>query len=455
MGGTWDLFKYPGIRSDSDMFTLGYNFKPWTSSKFLADGPSILAYIREAAQEYHAEDKIRYNTQVKSISWDSEEATWTITCEDSESGKKSEVKCNFISGCTGYYSYKGGYEPEFPGKEDFKGEIVHPQAWPESLDYTDKEVVVIGSGATAVTVVPEMSQDAAKVTMLQRSPTYMASVPDVDPTVAITRKLLPETLAYRVSRTQKVLLTYGLYYGSQKFPKQVKKLLLSGVRAQVGSDVDMKNFEPHYNPWDERMCAVKSGDFFKAVRNGRVEVVTDHIDCFTKDGIKLKSGKELKADIIVTATGLNLEFFGGIDIFVNGKKFEVTDSMNYKGVMFENLPNMSMTFGYTNASWTLKADLTSEFVCRMLNHMEKNGYDTVKPINTDSSIKKSPFLSFQSGYVQRSIHKFPKMGSKLPWKLYQSYPVDMAMLRFGKLEDGKLRFSRSSGSEAAYYKKAS
>lgn len=441
MGGTWDLFKYPGIRSDSDMFTLGYSFKPWTSSQFLADGPSILNYIREAAEEYHAENKIRYNSLVKSISWDSEAAIWTISIKDSKSGKLKEVRCNFVSGCTGYYSYKGGYQPEFPGQKDFVGEIIHPQAWPEDLDYKDKDVVVIGSGATAVTVVPEISKQAKQVTMLQRSPTYMASVPEEDPTVAITRKFLPEKLAYRISRTQKILLTYALYYGSQKYPKQVKKLLLAGVRSQIGSDVDMKNFEPKYNPWDERMCAVKSGDFFKAVKKGKVKMVTDHIDHFTKNGIKLKSGEELNADIIVSATGLNLEFFGGVDIFVDGAKFDTTQSMNYKGVMFENLPNLSMTFGYTNASWTLKADLTSEFVCRLLRYMDKKGYNTVKPINDDPSVMKAPFLSFQSGYVQRSIHKFPQMGSKLPWKLYQSYPVDLAMLRFGKLQDGKLQFS--------------
>lgn len=455
MGGTWELFKYPGIRSDSDMFTLGYNFKPWTSSKFLADGPAILNYIKEAADEFRVPNKIKYNANVQSIEWCSESARWTLTYVDSKTKKKSKLQCNFISSCTGYYSYEGGYQPDFPGMNKFKGQFIHPQEWPENIDYVKKEVVVIGSGATAVTIVPEMSRDAAKVTMLQRSPTYMASVPNIDPTVSATRKVLPEKWAYRVSRTQKILLTYGLYYGSRAFPGTVKKALLNRVKRQVGSKVDMKNFEPNYNPWDERMCAVKSGDLFKAVKENKVSIVTDQIERITETGILLKSGDSLKADVIVSATGLNLEFLGGIKIYLDGNLFDPTQSMNYKGVMFENLPNLSMTFGYTNASWTLKADLTAEYVTRLLKYMSKKGFDSVKPINNDVEVVKSDFLSFQSGYVQRAIHKFPKMGSKIPWRLYQSYPVDLAMLRFGKINDGKLQFSRSSTSSSKFYKKAS
>ncbi len=441
LGGTWDLFRYPGIRSDSDMFTLGYNFKPWTSAQFLADGPAILNYIQEAADEYRVEEKIRYHAQVQSVSWDSEEASWTVCYQDKLSGENCEITCNFINSCTGYYNYEHGYQPEFEGRENYQGIFVYPQKWPEKLDYTNKRVVVIGSGATAVTVVPEMSLDAAHVTMLQRSPSYMVAVPDEDASVIFLRKYLPEIWAYRISRTLKVGLQSVFYSLSRRFPNAFRKLLMGEVKKRVGPNVDMKHFRPNYNPWDERLCAVKSGDLLEAVKNGSVSIVTDLIDHITETGIKLKSGDELEADIIVSATGLDLKFFGDINIRVDGVAFRPSEQLNYKGVMLEGLPNIGFTFGYTNASWTLKADLTSEWICRLLKHMDNNNVQKVMPVNTDPELKQVDFLEFQSGYIQHSIGKFPKMGNKLPWRLVQNYPIDMVVLRYGTLNDGMLQYS--------------
>jgi cation diffusion facilitator CzcD-associated flavoprotein CzcO len=443
LGGTWDLFRYPGIRSDSDMFTLGYSFKPWTSTKFLADGPSILSYIKEAAEEYKVIDKITYNAQVSRVSWNSDEALWNVSYTDKLSGANKKITCNFINSCTGYYNYEHGYQPEFEGRANYKGIFIHPQQWPEDLNYKDKTVVVIGSGATAVTIVPEMAYDTAHITMLQRSPTYLASVPGVDPIVNSMRKVLPEKAVYRISRTRNIAFQALFYRLSRSFPDAVKKLLLTGVKKQIGPDTDMKHFKPNYNPWDERLCAVKNGDLFKGVKEGRVSVVTDHIDHLTENGIKLKSGDELKADIIISATGLDLKFFGGIEIEVDGVAFDYKQKMNYKGVMIEELPNIGFTFGYTNASWTLKADLTSEWTCRLLNLMDEKGTQKVMPVNSDPSVEPGSFLDFNSGYVQRAIDRFPKMGNKLPWKLVQNYPIDLAMLRYGKLDDGKLKFEKA------------
>jgi monooxygenase len=449
LGGTWDLFRYPGIRSDSDMFTLGYNFKPWCSSQSLADGPAILDYVREAADENNVHDKIRYHAQVQSIRWSSEDAIWSVTYLDKQSGEQKEIVCNFINGCTGYYNYEHGYQPEFEGREKFQGTFIHPQFWPEDLDYSNKRVVVIGSGATAVTVVPEMAQTAAHVIMLQRSPTYMAAIPDEDPVVNFLRSILPQTWVYRISRTLKVGGQSLFYTLSRRYPNAFRKLLLGMVEKSVGPDVDMKHFQPSYNPWDERLCAVKSGDLFESAKKGAVSIVTDHIDHFTETGICLKSGKELEADIVVSATGLDLKFFGDIKIKVDGEDFAPSERLNYKGVMLEGLPNIGFTMGYTNSSWTLKADLTSEWLCRLLNFMDRRGVHKAVPINMDSEVVSADFLDFQSGYVQRSISKFPLMGNKLPWKLVQNYPIDMAVLRMGKLDDGKMVYSARSKEKAA------
>ncbi len=394
LGGTWDLFKYPGIRSDSDMFTLGYSFKPWSGSKFLADGPDVKEYIAETAREHGIDQKIRYGVQVESVHWDTPSATWTITYVNKASGETQELTCNFIFSCTGYYSYKGGYQPDFPGRDKFNGELVHPQKWPENLDYANKKVVVIGSGATAVSLVPELAKKAAQVTMLQRSPTYLASVPDEDKSVKLLRKVLPNKWAYRVTRTQKVAAQYSIFHLSRKFPKQAKNLLIRGVKKQVGNSSDLANFKPKYNPWEERLCAVKAGDLFKAVREEKAQVVTDTIEKITENGIQLNSGEFLEADIIVSATGLNLEFFGGINITVDGKAYDPTQRMSYKSVMLEQLPNIGFIFGYTNASWTLKSDLTSEYLCRVINHMDNTGTRQCTPAKNDPSVAKEDFLTF-------------------------------------------------------------
>ncbi|OUS32588.1 FAD-containing monooxygenase EthA [Gammaproteobacteria bacterium 45_16_T64] len=454
IGGTWDLFRYPGIRSDSDMFTLGYNFKPWTSENNLADGPSILNYIKEAADEYNVTDNIHFGAGVKAVAWDSDTSRWSIQYTDKASGKNQTIVANFIISCTGYYNYDKGHEPEFKGSEDFKGQIIHPQKWPEDLDYSGKRVTVIGSGATAVTLVPEMSAKASHVTMLQRSPTYMAAVPAKDNKVKLLNKYLSEKWAYRILRTQKVGFQSMFYNVSRVFPKQIRNVLLTDIRNKVGEGVDMKHFKPSYNPWDERLCAVKSGDLFRKVKSGEVDIVTDHIDCFTETGIRLKSGEELPSDIIVTATGLNLQFFSGIDISVDGEKFDHTQKMNYKGVMLEDLPNIGFTFGYTNSSWTLKADLTSEYLCRVINDLDKRKSQKAMPVNRDDNITSDSFLSFQSGYVQRAVSEFPQMGSKMPWRLYQSYPVDLALLRYGRLHDGIMQYSTSLSREKSTLEEA-
>lgn len=440
LGGTWDLFRYPGIRSDSDMFTFGYSFKPWISSQNLADGPAIRNYIQEAAQEYRVADKIRYNANVESIAWDSVSATWSVFYTDKSNGDRKQVTCSFINGCTGYYNYDHGYEPHFEGSEGFQGVIIHPQKWPEDLDYKGKRVVVIGSGATAVTIVPKMSETAAHVTMLQRSPTYMASIPEEDPITSFLRKYIPEMWVYRIARTLRVAFASLFYSLSRRYPNKVRNFLLKGIRKAVGPDVDMKHFSPKYNPWDERFCAVKGGDLFQAVKLGKVSIVTDHIEKFTRDGIELKSGDEIKADIIITATGLDLKFFGGINITIDGKPYDYSQKMCYRAVMLEDLPNLGFTFGYTNASWTLKADITSEWICRVLKHMDDTQTRCVVPVNSDSQVQSGNFLDFTSGYIQRGLHKFPKMGNKQPWKLKQLYPYDMMMLRLSKLEDGVLQF---------------
>lgn len=440
MGGTWDLFRYPGIRSDSDMFTLGYNFKPWTNPKAIADGPSIRAYIHEAAREYDVNRHIRYGHKVLKAAWSTPKATWTIEATN-KAGEPVTIEANFVISCTGYYNYEAGYTPEFKGRDRFKGQIIHPQLWPENLDYTNKKVVIIGSGATAVTLLPSMTDKAAHVTMLQRSPSYVISVPQEDIISNKLRKYLPEKVVYHMARARNVGLSLGLYRYSRAKPAVVRRFLLSQVRRQLGQDFDMSHFTPQYNPWDERLCAVPNGDLFKVLRKGKASVVTDHIDSFTEDGILLKSGKTLEADIIITATGLDIKLLGGIQLEKDGQAFDVTKKMIYKGSMLEDLPNAVMVFGYTNASWTLKADMISEYVCRLLKHMDKTGTRYCMPNNGDSSVEKTPFLDMRSGYIQRALGKVPYQGSKAPWRLYQNYAMDYALLRFGKLNDGVIKFA--------------
>jgi len=441
IGGTWDLFRYPGIRSDSDMFTLGYNFKPWTNPKAIADGTSIREYVQETARENGIDKKIRFGLQVRNAAWSSANATWTVDAVREATGEAVQFTCRFLLMCSGYYNYDSGYTPEFKGIENYQGQVVHPQKWTEDIDYTNKNVVVIGSGATAVTLVPSMADKAAHVTMLQRSPTYVISVPERDIISDKLRPFLPEKMVYRLARTRNVGLQMMFYRLSKNKPEVAKRFLLQMVRRQLGKNADMSHFTPKYNPWDERVCAVPDGDLFKVIRQGKASVVTDHIDTFTKTGIRLKSGQELQADMIITATGLNLQLLGGMKIQVDGKPFEMTETLNYRGVMFKDLPNLAMIFGYTNASWTLKADLSSEYICRLLKHMDKEGLRQCTPRNHDDSVVDEPFLGLASGYIQRAKNVLPKQGNKAPWKLYQNYALDLANLRFSKLEDGAMEFS--------------
>ncbi len=442
IGGTWDLFRYPGIRSDSDMYTLGYSFRPWREAKAIADGPSILKYVRETAEEYGVDRKIRFHHAVKRVSWSSQDAVWTVEAERGPDRELVQFTCGFLFSCTGYYDYAGGYSPEFLGSDRFAGQIVHPQKWPENLDYVGKRVVVIGSGATAVTLVPAMADQAAHVTMLQRSPTYVVSRPAEDQLANRLRRHLPAKLAYGLTRWRNVLLTMFFYNLARRRPEKFKQQVIGGVRHHLGRDYDVAtHFTPTYNPWDQRLCLVPDSDLFLAIKAGRASVVTDTIETFTETGIKLRSGAEIAADVIVTATGLNLKILSGMEITVDGVRFDPAKSMSYKGMMYSDVPNLATAFGYTNASWTLKCDLTCEYVCRLLHYMDKHDYAQCTPVR-DTSVTEEPFLDFTSGYVQRAIKQLPMQGSKKPWKLYQNYAVDLVTLRFGKLDDGTMRFSR-------------
>ena len=441
-GGTWDLFRYPGIRSDSDMHTLGYRFRPWTEAKSIADGPSILRYVRDTASEGGIDRHIRLCHRVLSAAWSSSEARWTVEAERTDTGETVSLTCGFLFMNSGYYRYDQGYTPDFPDLDRFAGEVVHPQHWPEDLDYAGKRVVVIGSGATAVTLVPAMAKAAARVTMLQRSPTYVVSVPGEDGIANRLRRFLPDRVVYPIVRWKNVFLQGVSYRLSRRRPELMKKLLRRGVMKAVppGYDVDT-HFKPRYNPWDQRLCLVPDADLFKALHDDSAEIVTDRIETFTERGIQLESGRELQADIVVTATGLNLLFLGGVRISIDGDEPDLARALTYKGMMLSDFPNFAYTLGYTNASWTLKADLTSEYVCRLLNHMDAAGYSVCTPRVSDSSITEEPLLNFNSGYVLRSIDHLPKQGSKEPWKLRQNYPVDLRTLRHGSIEDGTMRFS--------------
>jgi cation diffusion facilitator CzcD-associated flavoprotein CzcO len=448
IGGTWDLFRYPGIRSDSDMYTLGYAFKPWREAKAIADGPSILKYVRDTAADHGIDRHIRFRHLVKRAAWSSEDALWTVEAE--HGGKTVRFTCSFLFLCGGYYSYEGGYTPEYPGRERFNGAFVHPQRWPEGLDYKGKRVVVIGSGATAVTLVPEMAKDAAHVTMLQRSPTYVVSRPAEDKMANSLRKWLPGKLAYDIVRWRNVL--FGMYFFrmARSKPEKVKAGILKMVRQELGPDYDVEtHFTPTYNPWDQRLCLVPDSDMFKMIRSGKASVVTDHIETFTETGIRLKSGQELEADVVVSATGLVLEVWNGVELMVDGRRVDASQTLSYKGMMYEGVPNMASAFGYTNASWTLKCDLTCEYVTRVLNHMKKTGLRQATPVNDDPTVTFEPWLDFSSGYVKRAMAKFPKQGNKAPWKLYQNYAMDLMSLRYGKLEDGVLRFTNPASAASS------
>jgi len=449
IGGTWDLFRYPGIRSDSDMYTLGYSFKPWTQAKAIADGPSILSYVKQTAKDYGVEPKIRFNHAAKRISWSSADSKWTVEAERGPSKEVVRFTCNFIYNCSGYYNYAGGYTPDFPGVSQFKGQLIHPQKWPENLDYSGKKVVVIGSGATAVTLVPSMTDKAAHVTMLQRSPTYIMSLPAEDAIANFLRKILPAKVAYIITRWKNVLMQLFFYKLSKSAPGVVKGMTRHVARQGLGPDFDLSHFKPRYKPWDQRVCLVPDGDLFKVLKNGSASIVTDHIETFTEKGIRLKSGKELEADIVVSATGLSLLALGGMQIVVDGRNIALGKTMSYKGMMLSGVPNLALALGYTNASWTLKCDLTSEYLCRLLNHMDRHGYRQCTPRNTDPSVTEVPLIDFSSGYVLRAVEKLPKQGSKAPWKLYQNYALDILTLKFGAVADGTMEFSNTAAAVPA------
>ena len=441
IGGTWDLFRYPGIRSDSDMYTFGYNFKPWTEPRVLADGPSIKRYVTETAREYAVDQHIRFGRRVVRADWSSAKKHWAIDVLNEATGQHEHYTAAFVIGATGYYNYDAGYRPPFPGESKFKGTLVHPQHWPETLDYSGKRVVVIGSGATAITLVPSMTDKAEHVTMLQRSPTYILSVPAIDPVAARLQRLLPDKIAYRLNRSRNIGIQRFLYVASRQHPKLVRRLILGVIRKQVGDKVDMRHFTPSYNPWDQRLCVVPNGDLFKALRKGKASIATDVIDSFTADGIKLRSGETIKADIVVTATGLEVQMLGGVALHVDGQPVVPKNHLTYKGVLLQDVPNAAMVIGYTNASWTLRADLTSEYVCRLLNYMDKKGYRTVVPRDHDDSGSEETVMGgLASGYIQRAADRLPRQGKRAPWQVVQNYLRDIPQMRHRPIDDGVLEF---------------
>ncbi len=443
IGGTWDLFRYPGVRSDSDMYTLGYAFRPWPEAKAIADGPAIHKYIRATAEEYGIDRKIRFDHQVRRVRWSSRTALWTVEAERGTAGEIAHFTCNFLYMCTGYYDYAGGYTPTWPGIECFAGIIVHPQQWPGDLAYAGKRVVVIGSGATAVTLVPALAAQATHVTMLQRSPTYIVTRPSQDDLANWLNRHLPAQLAHRIARWKAVLLSMVFYTLARRRPATVKRSILRMVRAELGPDYDVAtHFTPRYNPWDQRLCLVPDGDLFAALKGGRASVVTDEIETFTPSGIRLRSGEELAADVIVTATGLTLKLMSGVQLVVDGVPINLAQTLSYKGMMYSDIPNLASALGYTNASWTLKCELTAQYVCRLLKYMDQHGYRQCTPRPQYRTRSTEPILNFTSGYVQRALATLPKQGSRPPWKLYQNYVLDLLTLRFGRVADGTMEFRR-------------
>jgi cation diffusion facilitator CzcD-associated flavoprotein CzcO len=446
LGGTWDLFRYPGVRSDSDMHTLGFSFKPWKEAKAIADGPSILRYLHETAEEFGIEQHIRYQHWVTSASWDSTTATWTVTATRRDTGATTQITCNFLFMCSGYYSYKEGYTPDLPGIETFRGPVVHPQQWPEDLNFEGKRVLVIGSGATAMTLVPAMASTAAHVVMLQRSPTYVVARPDTDVIADKLRTFLPEKMAYALTRRKNVLLSEVFYKRTRTHPEKVKQLILGGVRKALGPDYDVDtHFTPSYNPWDQRMCLVPNGDLFEAIKTGKASVVTDHIERFTPTGVRLTSGEEIEADIIVTATGLTLVSLGEVEFSVDGRTIDFSQTWTYKGMAYSDVPNLVSTFGYINASWTLRADVVAKYVCRLLNHMKEIGVQQATPRlrPEDGDMPQRSWIDdFPAGYMMRAMHLMPKQGDREPWVNPQLISRDKKMIVKSPVDDGVMQFTR-------------
>lgn len=446
IGGTWDLFRYPGVRSDSDMHTLGYDFKPWREAKAIADGPSIRRYVRETATEHGIDRHIRFGRKLRAAAWSTDDARWTLTVEDVATGKTGKLTCRVLEMCSGYYNYEQPFEPEIPGAKSFAGTVVRPQFWPENLDYTGKRVVVIGSGATAMTVVPSMADKASHVTMVQRSPTYVVSRPDEDRIANLLRKFLPEMLAYRITRFKNTRLQAYMYNRTRTSPDRVRNLLLNGVRKAIGEDYTERHFTPTYNPWDQRLCLIPNADLFDAINRRKVDVVTGNIERITADGLRMQDGTEVKADILVMATGLNLLLLGGASFTVDGETVDFPNTVSYKGMMYSDVPNLIQTFGYINASWTLRADLTAEYACRVINHMDKLGVLQVTPRLRlhELNAERRPWIEdFSAGYMQRMMHLFPKQLATDPWRNTQNFDLDRKMVRHAPLEDGALIFGKS------------
>lgn len=441
VGGTWDLFRYPGIRSDSDMNTFGFGFRPWTETRVLSDGPSIKKYVEDTAKEYDVMKHIRFGTKVTRAAFSSADALWTIESENEKGGEKQTYTANFVIACTGYYKYDSGYKPDFPGEKDFKGQIIHPQKWPENLDYTGKRVVVIGSGATAVTLIPAMADKTAHITMLQRSPTYIVSIPANDFLSETLRRFLPNSWVYQMARTRNILMQRAIFWLAKARPSAIRRLLLGAAKSQLGDAVDIKHFTPNYNPWDERLCVVPDGDLFKTLKSGKASIVTDQIETFTEKGIKLKSGKELEADIIVSATGLDVQLMGGVALEVDGATVPVTQRVTYKAVLVEGVPNAAIIFGYTNASWTLKVDIACEYICRLIKHMDKQHFRVVVARDKEGVKTEDTVMGgLSSGYIRRAADKLPKQGSHGVWKVSNDYLSDVPMLRFAPIADEALEF---------------
>ena len=439
LGGTWDLFKYPGVRSDSDMHTLGFRFKPWIHKKAIADGPSILKYLNETVDDYNLREKITYNQKVIASNWVSDSSIWELTVDDN--GQEISMSCNFLFLCGGYYSYDKPYMPDFPGMDAFNGRVIHPQFWDESLDYSNKKVVVIGSGATAVTLVPAIAESAKQTTMLQRSPSYVISAPAEDSWNNALNKIFPVKFTYFVIRWKNILRTIIGFYLSRKYPERIKERLINLVREELGQDFDVeKHFTPSYKPWDQRMCLVPDGDLFSAIKDNRANVVTDTIDTFTATGILLNSGNEIEADIVISATGIELNALNDINVSVDGVKVEANRKLSYKGMMLSGVPNLAISFGYVNSSWTLRADLTCEYVCRLINTMDKEGCAACSPEEDLNALVEDDYIDFTSGYVQRALDRLPKQGKKSPWRNYQNYLLDIFYVRLFSIKDSTLRF---------------
>ena len=450
IGGTWDLFRYPGVRSDSDMFTLGYSFRPWESDASFAPGPAIREYVRETARDEGIEQHIRFGHRVTGVDWDSAQARWTVSADTQEGGAAS-IACRFVFFCSGYYDYEGGHQPDWPGRDSFNGRIVHPQQWPADLDYAGKQVVVIGSGATAVTLVPEMAAAAAHVTMLQRSPSYIVAIPARDRIGAALRRRLPRRLAYRLVRWKNILLAAAFYQYCHRWPVRARALLRRASLQLLGPGFDLdRHLSPAYDPWDQRLCIAPDADIFQALRSGKASIVTDSIERFTPGGIRLASGAELPADIVVSATGLRLKLMGGARISIDGVPVDAANSLVYRGIMYSGVPNLAVATGYTNASWTLKCELAARYVCRLLNHMQRRGLDSVVPVADAHALASTqPFLNLSSGYVQRAAALLPRQGAHAPWRMYQNYLLDLLSLKFSSLRGGALRFGRRAKSTPA------